>query len=113
MTDHPAPATAPGFAGLPLPPRPENPAPPRRTWSVRRRAAAAIAFLALAGSGGAVAIAGLAGSDDEPGIEQGVGQGVDGVAPPADPARPGTTSSDREQGETGDGETDSDEADEA
>lgn len=49
------PTTAPGFNSLPIAPATAAPAPLRGAWSLRRRAATAIAAIALVGTGGAVA----------------------------------------------------------
>ena len=62
------PTTAPGFSGLPIAPESAGPsAPLRGAWSLRRRAAMAVAALALVGTGGAVA--GSLGSSN-PGADQ-------------------------------------------
>ena len=50
--DHPP--TAPGFHSLPIAPESAS-VPLRSAWSLRRRAAMAVAALALVGTGGAVA----------------------------------------------------------
>lgn len=110
MNDDQLPPTAPGFRSLPIAPPSEGhataPVPLRGAWSFRRRAATAIAALALVGTGGAVAAGSLAGDDD---------QGVDNVTPPAAPAQPGTASSDRsgEHREPGEGSGEEEESDEA
>lgn len=107
MTDDQTPPTAPGFRSLPLAPEPVGraapPAPLRGAWSLRRKAATAIAVLALVGTGGAVAAGSLA---DHEG-----GAGADDVTPPAAPAHPGATTPDHSatNHESGDDE-ESDEA---
>ncbi len=97
MTDDQQPPTAPGFSSLPIAPASEGrlpaSAPVRGAWSLRRRAATAVAALALVGTGGAV---GLSATGSLTGADEGSG------AAPAAPAQPGSATSghDRDGDET-------------